>query len=237
MWGDNGGECSRFAVLPALCYTAELLNGNENPGGAKASLKALTGMEFDDFMLLDQLDDPSDRLRGNASKYLLYCDPFMGVYDSEIQKGVNDYYKELRNKLSAVVSSEEYKPIFDSAAALADVLSVKAELGIKTRAAYLAKDIAALKAIAENDYTAAIQKLKAFYHAFRRLWLYENKPHGFDVQDIRLGGLLMRLEDCKSRLSDFCGGELNEIPELSEPVLDDERPKHRWESIVTANII
>ena len=34
MWGDNGGECSRFAVLPALCYSAELLEGNENMSAA-----------------------------------------------------------------------------------------------------------------------------------------------------------------------------------------------------------
>jgi sugar phosphate isomerase/epimerase len=28
MWGDNGGECSRFAVLPALMYAAEAAKGN-----------------------------------------------------------------------------------------------------------------------------------------------------------------------------------------------------------------
>ena len=237
MWGDNGGECSRFAVLPALCYTAELLKGNENMSDAKTRLKTVTGMKFDDFMLLDKLDNPTERLNYNASKYLLYSDPFMGVYDSRVTEGVNGYYKELYKKLSAVQAMDDYKPMFDSAAALADVLSVKAELGVKTRAAYLAGDNKTLKDIAENDYTAAIQKLRAFYQAFRRLWLYENKPHGFDVQDIRLGGLIMRLEDCQSRLSEFCSGESNEIPELSEPVLDGERPKHRWESIVTANII
>ena len=237
MWGDNGGECSRFAVLPALCYTAELLEGNENMSDAKARLKALTGMEFDDFMLLDKLDNPTEGLDYNASKYLLYCDPFMGAYDSKITCGVNGYYKELYKKLSAVEATDDYKPMFDSAAALADVLSVKAELGIKTRAAYLAGDTDALKNIAENDYTAAIDKLRVFCAAFRRLWFFENKPHGFDVQDIRLGGLIMRLESCRERILSYCADISNTIPELSEPVLENERPKHIWECIATADII
>lgn len=236
MWGDNGGECSRFAVLPALCYSAELLEGNENMSDAKARLKALTGMEFDDFMLLDKLDNPTEKLDYNASKYLLYSDPFMGVYDSRVTEGVNGYYKELYKKLSAVQATDDYKPMFDSAAALADVLSVKAELGIKTRAAYLAGDTEALKDIAKNDYTAAIDKLKAFYTAFRKFWFFENKPHGFDVQDIRLGGLIMRLESCRERILSYCADKSNTIPELSEPVLEDERSKS-WDNIVTANVI
>ena len=236
MWGDNGGECSRFAVLPALCYSAELLEGNENMSDAKARLKAVTGMEFDDFMLLDKLDNPTERLNYNASKYLLYSDPFMGVYDSRVTEGVNGYYKELYKKLSAVQAMDDYKPMFDSAAALADVLSVKAELGVKTRAAYLAGDNKTLKDIAENDYTAAIDKLKAFYIAFRRFWFFENKPHGFDVQDIRLGGLIMRLESCRERILSYCEDKSNTIPELSEPVLEDERSKS-WNNIVTANVI
>ena len=236
MWGDNGGECSRFAVLPALCYSAELLEGNENMSDAKARLKTVTGMEFDDFMLLDKLDNPTERLNYNASKYLLYSDPFMGVYDSRVTEGVNGYYKELYKKLSAVQAMDDYKPMFDSAAALADVLSVKAELGVKTRAAYLAGDNKTLKGIAENDYTAAIDKLKAFYIAFRRFWFFENKPHGFDVQDIRLGGLIMRLESCRERILSYCEDKSNTIPELSEPVLEDERSKS-WNNIVTANVI
>ncbi|MFQ8954085.1 MAG: hypothetical protein ACLR56_14430 [Oscillospiraceae bacterium] len=47
-----------------------------------------------------------------------------------------------------------------------------------------------LKNIAENDYTAAIDKLSV-YTAFRNSG-FRNKPHGFDIQDIRLGGLIMR---------------------------------------------
>ncbi len=35
MWGDNGGECSRFALLPALFYSAELARGNSDMADIK----------------------------------------------------------------------------------------------------------------------------------------------------------------------------------------------------------
>lgn len=50
--------------FPRFAYASELLNGNDSIDAAKAKLKALTGMEFDDFMLLDKLNTPSDKLPG-----------------------------------------------------------------------------------------------------------------------------------------------------------------------------
>ena len=47
----------------------------------------------------------------------------------------------------------------------------------------------------------------------------ENKPHGFDVQDLRIGGLLYRTESCRQRLLDFADGKLTRIEELDEPLL------------------
>ena len=37
---------------------------------------------------------------------------------------------------------------------------------------------------------------------FRILWYHDNKPHGFDVQEVRLGGLVMRLRSQRDRLTD-----------------------------------
>ena len=56
------------------------------------------------------------------------------------------------------------------------------------------------------------------------------------MQDIRLGGLIMRLESCRDRLLEFCDDTEKKIPELSEPVLEDERFRF-WENIATANVM
>ena len=56
--------------------------------------------------------------------------------------------------------------------------------------------------------------------AFKEAWYKENKPHGFDVQELRLGGLLLRLKSCKERLKDYIEGKVSIIDELEEEVLD-----------------
>ena len=73
----------------------------------------------------------------------------------------------------------------------------------------------------------------------------ENKPHGFDVQDIRLGGLMQRLKTCRARLERYCTGELDRLEELEEEQLDFFDGSRRcptpsftpWGLIATANIV
>ena len=71
-----------------------------------------------------------------------------------------------------------------------------------------------------EDYKKAEAYLDAFYEAFRKLWFTENKPQGFEVQDIRLGGLKQRLVHCRKRLTEYAHEEIESIPELEEEVLD-----------------
>ena len=65
-----------------------------------------------------------------------------------------------------------------------------------------------------------IRRTERFYHAYEQQWMIENKPHGFEVQDIRLGGLIQRMKHCAKRLQEFVSGERSELPELSEHLLD-----------------
>jgi len=56
MWGDDGSECSKFAVLPTLMYTAEALNGNFDTERMKKKFYDIVGCDFDNFMLLDMIN-------------------------------------------------------------------------------------------------------------------------------------------------------------------------------------
>lgn len=233
MWGDNGGECSRFAVLPALVYTAGILD-KKTDSEIKKDFSDLTGMSFDDFMLLDRLDWRDDKRLGGFSKRMLYNDPFSGLFDHAVNGTEAEHYRELSGKLSAVAAAPEYKPLFNSAAALAKLLSVKSELGVKTRKAYTAGDKATLRTLAECDYTNAIKELDLFYNAYWDFWQSENKPNGFDVQDIRIGAMQKRIEACKARIISYCDGKTDCIPELCEKISDAPR-RPSWSEMVTAN--
>jgi hypothetical protein len=133
----------------------------------------------------------------------------------------------------------EYAYIFKYMADLCSFLAVKADLGIKTRAAYRSGDKAAIKAIVK-DYNLALTRLKTFYHSFYNVWHTENKPFGWEVQDIRLGGLERRIKTCKSVLERYLAGELSHIDELDADVLPTGKVdilENRFDFIVTRNVL
>ena len=137
--------------------------------------------------------------------------------------------------------SKNYSYIFESLAALCDVLTVKYGLGVRTRRAYLSKDKVALQNVVK-EYSITERKLEIFYRKFRALWYKENNPTGFDVQDIRLGGLMQRLRSCRERLEEFIAGEIDIIPELEEEILNyrpelDSLGYFYWSGMATTNVL
>ena len=233
MWGDDGAECSKVAMLPSLFAIAEYAKGNEDMDLIKVKFKRLTGIEYDEFMLLDAPNDingTSVDSKGvlNPSKYMLYSDYFNGFLDVTVVGGEGEKYKALAEKLYAVAKkTRKFGYLFNTAAKLCDALSVKFELGARTRAAYQAKDMDALRSLAENEYVEVEKLIKAFALTFEKQWFYENHPSGFDVQDIRLGAIIRRTSSCRRRILDYVNGKIDSIPELEEELLPFRaEPKH-----------
>lgn len=242
MWGDDGSECSKFAVLPALMYIAEASNGNTDTESIKRKFKEITGSDYDSFMLFDEFDnigEPRDEeyTYGNfhacTSKYFLYDDLFMGIHEYKCPRNSYEYYKKLAEKIRNADGKGEYSYLFDCYEAFAEALAIKTELGVRTRKAYLENDKSALAEL-KDEYQEFAEKVRIFHEAFEKRWLNENKPHGFELHDIRLGGLIQRALSCKKRIEKFINGEIENIPELEEKVLA-EVPffDFRWRNMVT----
>lgn len=236
LWGDDGAECSPFAVLPSLLCAAEFYKGNEDLEDIKEKFARLCGASFDGFTLFDALDKPGGKHGVNPSKYLFYNDLFCGKRDPFVGKDDGAYYAALSRKIKGVSEKGEYAYLFDVYEKLADVLSIKCDMGARLRKAYRKGDRRALSDIL-SDLPALEEKIEAFYTAHKNRWFYDNKPYGFDVQDIRIGGLLRRVRSCRERLSDYLSGKINEIPELSEPQLWYEPDKAFWAETASANDI
>ncbi len=220
MWGDNGAEASAWSTLPTLCYAACLAQGITKMDDIKAKFEEWIGYRYDDFMLLDL----PDRLNGNKglvnpSKYELYNDCFFGLLDSAVgetdAKQYASFAKRLRN---ASKRTGEFSYLFDTASKLCAVLAYKSDIGIRTRELYESGDRQALEPIIA-DYNKMIKRTEVFYQAFRAQWYTENKANGFEVHDIRLGGLIMRMKNCRDRLADYVAGRIDDIPELNEKTM------------------
>lgn len=222
MWGDGGSECSKFSIIPSLFYTAQLAKGITDDAVIKANFKEMFDIEFDDFMLLDlpgTQRDCEDDCCVTSDKYFHYNDCFLGLYDTLVPEGENEKYAALIPQLEKMVSNPKYGYLFESMMEFCKFMSIKVELGVKTRKAYLAKDMDALKALV-CDYEVLPILLDGFYEAYERQWMRDNKPQGFEVQDIRFGGLSRRIEHCKNILVKYIEGSIDSIPELEEERLD-----------------
>lgn len=253
MWGDNGGECSKFSLLPSLFYVSQLAKGNDDPEDIREKFKEKYGISFDDFLQLDLPGTPgvAENEICDAEKYLLYNDCFTGLFDTTLAGDEGSRYAACSVKLARIVKelegtkAAEWSYLFETQQALCEVLSIKSGLGAKTRRVYENPDKAELKELMA-EYEALAEKLTHFHKVYRNQWFQENKPHGFDVQDIRLGGLIMRVKSCLDRLEDLYQGKISVIEELEEAQLDargDETLKgkptyfNNWEQTVTANRI
>ena len=60
------------------------------------------------------------------------------------------------------------------------------------------------------------RRLAKFAAAFEKQWYAENKTAGFDVQELRLGGLLRRTDSCRRRLLDYASGKIDRIGTATE---------------------
>ena len=241
-WGDNGGECSVFSVLPTLFYAAEVYRGNDDEALIKQRFEQTFKIAYDDFIKIDlpcDLNEEYSKRFRNPDKSLVYNDPFVGLTDSLLEQfpDVEQFYKDFTAQLSALTDVPEFGYLFKVSATLCDFLSVKSTLSVRTREAYRSGDKAALERLMD-DYKLAEEKLETFYLEYRKAWLKEKKGNGFEIQDLRLGGVKMRLNDCRMRIGEYLSGEIDNIDDLEQellPIYD--RFCLHWEQMVSNNQI
>ena len=241
MWGDNGAECSAYGVLPSLYAIRQYADGNFDETEIEKGFKELFGFDYSDFMLLDLPNRTTNNIEGlhawGQCKKMLYNDPFLGLSDSFVEREGYTPYGEYETKLmQASARVGEYAYVFRTLGKLCALLSLKKDLGLNTRKAYQEKDKKALKAIVK-DYKNAVRKLDEFYQEFKALWMKENKPFGWEIQDIRLGGLKTRLLYCEEKLTNYLKGKIEKIEELEEEILEKEVPGSWYATTATPSLL
>ncbi|MBQ7769889.1 MAG: hypothetical protein IJ373_01750, partial [Clostridia bacterium] len=224
VWGDNGKDCSYFAILPTLYVIRQFADGNYDLEKIKADMKAKFGWDYDEWL---DLDLPND-LRVNGvkddkwncvCKIMAFTDPFLGMRDVDYAAYDRIPYAEYGKKIASYAKNAgEFGYIFDTLAKLCAYLEHKADLGIRTRALYKANDKKGLKKIAK-EYGETVKALDVFATAQKDLWMRENKAFGWEVQEVRIGGIRARLLTCKDRLLAYLGGKIEKIEELEEELL------------------
>lgn len=243
VWGDGGRECSPFAILPSLFYAKKYYEGETDELKIREEFFALTGERYERLFDLDLPNLIGGNAEGdrNPSKYMLYCDPLCGLFDSQVKEGVSEEYAALAKKYARYKrQSERYKYLYEVFERLCKTLSYKYALSSKMRAAYKSGDKEKLKAIID-DVKAVQRNLSGFHESFCKMWLIEYKASGLEVSDLRMGGLMMRLNTCVQRITDYLEGKMDRIEELEEEILtaygDEPVYFNSWDEMVSVNKI
>ena len=223
-WMDNGAETPIDAIYPGLavfsflCFHEDLYEEE-----LSAYFRDCIDAELEDFLLLDMLDalfkGSGKNLTGdNPSKYLLYQDPMLGIFDYHLKDtDTETYYRALADQLKVPADVPgEYQEFFRFYYYLSLVLSQKADLGVRIKTAYDAKDLSTLKEISEEVIPNLLRNLTVMHTSREALWFADAKPFGYELLDIRLGGVKTRLESCCRRLRSFLEGRVENLEELEQ---------------------
>lgn len=223
MWGDNGAETHPFAGLAGLQLYAEHGYGTEVSQEKLAKrFSFCTGGNWDDFLALNEFDETPGVAKDNLheshpSKFLLWQDVLLGLYDENIRTlPLSEHYFNLASCMDkAKERNKNWSEMFSFYTQLARVLSIKAKLGVHTKAAYDRKDKQELTHLKDQLplLRSMVDELRKLH---RSLWFSTLKPFGWEVIDIRYGGILSRLETAEYRLDQWLNGSISRIEELEE---------------------
>lgn len=254
-WADNGAECSAFASMPVLQLFAEdCYAQNDTDAHIEKRFATCVKANFRDFM---NLDEPNF-IKGNEapggssinpSKYLLYQDVLCGLFECHTEIGTNNlhYKTTAENAHAAMERNKDWAYLFETNATVSHVLALKCDIGLRIRQAYKNQNTKTLAAISQTELPELLSRVEKLHETFRTQWNNENKIFGFDVQDIRFGGLKERIRTAKRRIDGYLDKTIPAIEELEIEPLDywcrtekDANPNimaNVWLDIVTPNIL
>lgn len=224
LWGDDGTECDWFSALLGLQLFAE--HGYAEALDEEKLARRFhycTGARMDDFMAIKNVDEPpgikpNNLETYNPSRYMLWQNVMMGLFDENI-RGLDmaGHYKEMQQQMALYAERNgEYGFVFKVLELLCSVLTLKADAGNRITAAYREGDREELLELAVSvlpEIAARVERLRAYH--FER-WHIVNKPFGWDIIDLRYGGLLSSLRTAKSRISAYLDGSVERLEELEE---------------------
>ncbi|GJJ73833.1 hexosaminidase [Entomortierella parvispora] len=219
IWGDEGHECDMFSSLPAMYYFADhgyTLEDEIDMDRLKKCFEGVCGATFDDWVYASKIDQVTDsdvaltlktHFAPNTSKYLLWEDPFLAhISPQYAHLDLETHYSEVANNLAQVI---EFKDEFPQNARLrmayylARALSLKCHLHSRMALAYQQGRRQELFDLTEGRLKDLQEAVNQLWKYHRSMWHKSNKPFGWEVVELRYGGLQTRLSTMRDRILEY----------------------------------
>lgn len=235
VWGDDGCECNHFfSLFGAQIYAEYKYNPRVTKEHIMLRFEQTTGVSAQAFldlsefnMVPDRSSDLSTYTNGHlyvhefVGKKLLWQDVMVGMKDHVLlDRPMSDHYKEMAAKFAEYRKQggrfEEYLHFAES---LFSLMAAKCAIAEQLKPRYMEKDRDYLHIVADRLLPEMSVKVENTRKLHRELWYTTNKPFGFEVIDIRYGGLRTRIDSAIYRLTEYLEGRIPRLEELEEPRL------------------
>ena len=221
-WLDNGAETPVDAILPGAALFAHLGFHKEfDEAALEEEFQDAVGSSLNEFLKLDKFDrlflgDQANMKSENPSKYLLYQDALLGIFDYHLKDAeASAYYKKLEEELkNSVEICKNHARFFEYYHCLAEVLVQKSDLGLKIKTAYDTQDLSTQRQLYEKIIPRLTEELWKLKELREDLWMADAKPFGYELIDLRMGGVITRLDSTKRRLHKYVEGKISRLEEL-----------------------
>lgn len=247
-WGDNGAECNVAASLAGMQLFAEYTyTGEYDASWLAQRFTACCHADIHAFTDLSRFNTVPGMQSGpmrpvNAAKFLLYQDPLVQLFEKDTEGlRMSAHYAALhRDYQEHAKQNPAFAQLFSFYGSLAQTLAKKCAWHEQAGPCVRAGDrlqAAELAALAGEVATA----LEGLRTEWQKLWMATNRPQGFEILDLRLGGMRARFCSAQRRMQEFAQNTVQDIPELScEPLAYTLMPENKlngsyaWGEIASA---
>lgn len=223
IWGNDGTECDyRMTALGLQMFAEHMYNAEVDEELLAKRFEYFTDGSYDMFM---SFSDFHDDFEGKVypryfdayfGKRYVWSDILVGLMDKDLEiNPMSAHYKKL-SALPSKYDNKRWNEDYEYFGLLCDYLALKCEISEKLVPAYKSGDRETLAEISEVMLPALSEKIKKVRDAYRKIWYNVYKPFGFEVLDVRFGGVSNRIDTAIMRLSQYLNGEVDIIEELEE---------------------
>lgn len=224
MWMDNGAENNYFSSLLGLqLYAEHGYSRDLDEEKLRKRFEFCTGGNYDAFRSLGKADTPpkaewAKYRPDNPVKFLLWQDILLGLFDKHLEGlDLKGYYDKLAKRHTQdAEQAGAWASVFDIPAKLCTVLSQKSDMGLRLKKAYDKDNRNELARMTTEELPRLSEAVEALRVAHREQWHAWNKPHGWEVLDIRYGGVKARIDTAAARIKDYLEGRVARLEELEE---------------------
>ena len=221
----NSGEFT--AGLLGLSFSAEkCFNPNITEEELRARFEFCTKGNYDAFLTTGQFnnifnkettyEDFNERFLGQA---LFWQDVLEGTYDTHLfRQPMSAHYAECAEKMKGL--DGKWKFFYDHAYNVFACLSVKTKIAEQLWPAYQAKDMDALKYIANDLLPELIRLYDNTYESYVENWDYCCRKLGWAALDFKWTGVRGRFVTAKRLLDQYLNGKIDKIDSLEAARLD-----------------